>query len=80
MGKTLMGKRGEGQTQGWKEELGAEREGGEGSGRVIFISCALWILMMVLFGVTVGSDYLVRSHSFTHPCACVGGWCARVHA
>lgn len=57
MGKALKGKRGEGQRQGWEEELRAEREGGEGSGRVIFISCVLWIMMTVLSGVTGGSDY-----------------------
>lgn len=46
------GGRGEGQLDGWREELRAESEGTEG---VRFISCAHWILMMVLSWVTLGS-------------------------
>lgn len=71
-----------GRGEGWREGLWVERGGGEGKGRVRFISCALWILMMVLLRVTVGcgnADFLkgegqkVSTHTAaTHQrvCAC----------
>lgn len=42
--------------KGRGKDGGREREGGEGRSGVRFISCALWLLMMVPSGVTVGSS------------------------
>lgn len=58
IGKALKGKGGEGQRERWREEPWAEEEGGEGKGRVRFISCALGILMIILYGTTMGCGFL----------------------
>lgn len=73
-----------------------DREGAKGKGRVTFISCSLWIQMMVHCEVTMVSGYadlltggkktivllphLCSTHSCTRTCVRAARACARRHA
>lgn len=82
---TCKDTRGERKRKGWKEELRESKEGWEAKGRVRFISCTLWVLMMVFHRVTLSSGCklpqgrrTIGLHALHYcVCVCVCAWLVR---